>query len=301
MTTWPPGPVRPEPVQVGVAAALHEPAAAARRARPVAGSSAVHSSPAARSSASVVLPTPAGPTSSDRVRRPARDHRPDRRERGRMAPGPSAVHDRRGQAGSVGRLAGRSGASGRRRRPLRRRRPAARPRRPSPCPRRAAASAPPSRASALGRLRPRRRRRSRPRVGLAAWRPALGALRPRLGGSPRPPTGAGVPRPRPCVVAALRGRLGRRAPASARRASGDRPRDASDGRRRRAALARLGQLGPEHRLELRRDLAPRFARRGRGARPIAAARARSGAVARPAAAAPRRPPRRRAAGALAGR
>ncbi len=63
MTTWRPGPDGPEAVDVRVAAPVDQPARAAGPARPGAGS-AVHSSPAARSRASVVLPTPSGPTRS---------------------------------------------------------------------------------------------------------------------------------------------------------------------------------------------------------------------------------------------
>ena len=57
----PAGPGRLESVHVGMAAVLDEPARAARRHGRI-DTSAVHRRPAARSSASVVLPTPSGPT-----------------------------------------------------------------------------------------------------------------------------------------------------------------------------------------------------------------------------------------------
>jgi hypothetical protein len=77
ITTWRPGPSGPSRWRSG-----WEPCSTSRHARHtrhgrVAGSSAVHSSPAARSSASVVLPMPDGPTSRMACGLSA-NHRPDR-------------------------------------------------------------------------------------------------------------------------------------------------------------------------------------------------------------------------------
>ena len=88
-----------------------------------------HSSPAARSSASVVLPTPSGPTSRSGVRRPAADHprrsrrarRPGRGSGRRPSGEPASGGSRAVCAGSRGFFAGASAvcrvAPGRRRSP----------------------------------------------------------------------------------------------------------------------------------------------------------------------------------------
>ena len=135
-----------------------------------AASSAVHSRPAARSSASVVLPTPAGPTSRTACGRPAADHRGDRGERGRVPPGPSAVHDDRSVRSRAVVLPGRPAACGaasacgvaRRRRS---RRPARSSTRRSPALRRGPSLRRRLRRPAVGRRRGRRPRRR------VAWAP----------------------------------------------------------------------------------------------------------------------------------
>ena len=113
ITTWRPGSGRSEAVQVGVTVALDQPA---RPARPAWSdrrrTGAVHRSPAARSSARVVLPTSVGSDEQDRLG----SRTPDfmavyRDERGRV--GPCLFHRTDGQAFSAGAaLRGRHGAFG---------------------------------------------------------------------------------------------------------------------------------------------------------------------------------------------
>ena len=155
------GTLGPEPMEVRVGAVLDQPARAARAGRGRSTAAAVHRSPAARSSASVVLPTPAGPTSRTACGRRTPDHGGDRGERGRMSPGPGAVHadGRPGRpSGGFGRATFRverrfgAAATGRRRRRTHLRRPEQRP-------------WPPSRPPACG--------------SPAAWQPAPGGIRRR--------------------------------------------------------------------------------------------------------------------------
>ena len=72
MTTWPPGPSGPRRCRSGWSPRSTRRQPRHDRQGRTAGSDAVHRSPAARSSASVVLPTPPGPAQQDRVRRAAR-------------------------------------------------------------------------------------------------------------------------------------------------------------------------------------------------------------------------------------
>ena len=101
MPIWAPAPSGPQDVQVGMAAARDHPAAAAGPARPL--GRLVGRAQQARGEVERErrLADAARTGQEDRVRRPARtqDHRPDRREGGRVAASPSPIHDR--QAGSA--------------------------------------------------------------------------------------------------------------------------------------------------------------------------------------------------------
>ena len=228
-----------------------------------AGSATVQSRPAARSSASVVLPTPAGPTSSTAWGAPPRIIDVDRTRARPRAPG-SGRHPRRAVRRSRPRPArprpcGSSGASARRPEPPRR------PRRSGPCRRRR--PSPPCGSSGASARRPepprsRPRRSSHPRSASRALRVVrrFGAA---AGASASAAASAAA-----VVASILRAgaalRVVRRFGAAAGASASIEP--STDGRSapRSGVTGRLlGDLGPEHGLELRRDLAPRLARRAR--------------------------------------
>ena len=265
-------------------AVLQRAAAATRPARPEhrdprSGTAA----PAAMSSANVVLPTPPGPVTRSAVRHPAAQHRQRGGDRRRLAARAEAARSRSG--GGLGLAA---------RRPALRRR-GARPR----LRRSAAASSRRSSAARRGRAGAPRRRPGRAARGCSACRASrlAGASRGRLPRSPRvrsPPRASGsaclaraASRPWPSPAGRRRPRSRTRAGFAPRRvgrgASAARAAGVRVGRRRvhrsawppaRARMRAVGararsraHLGPEHRLDLRRDLAPGLVARPARSRP----------------------------------